>query len=72
VTTSENIFVVLSNCKVAVPVAVELFVGTSFAPFNTAVKVVILDPVFESLSPQETKLVSKIETVKNRKMFFIE
>jgi hypothetical protein len=36
VTVIVNIFVVLLNLSVAVPIAVELFVGTSFDPINIA------------------------------------
>jgi hypothetical protein len=45
VTVIVNTFVVLLNLSVAVPIAVELFVGTSFDPINiSAEKVVILGP----------------------------
>jgi hypothetical protein len=45
VTVIVNTFVVLLNLSVAVPMAVELFVGTSFDPINiSAEKVVILGP----------------------------
>jgi hypothetical protein len=36
VTVIVNTFVVLLNLSVAVPIAVELFVGTSFDPINIA------------------------------------
>jgi hypothetical protein len=44
VTVIVNTFVVLLNLSVAVPIAVELFVGTSFDPINISRKVVILGP----------------------------
>jgi hypothetical protein len=54
VTVIVNTFVVLLNLSVAVPIAVELFVGTSFDPINiSAEKVVILGPEVDSSSLQD-------------------
>jgi hypothetical protein len=61
VTVIVNTFVVL-NLSVAVPIAVELFVGTSFDPINISRKVVILGPGVDS-SSQDDKLTKRNNAV---------
>jgi hypothetical protein len=64
VTVIVNTFVVLLNLSVAVPIAVELFVGTSFDPINIAAeKVVILGPGVDSLSLQDDILTKRNNAV---------
>jgi hypothetical protein len=62
VTVIVNTFVVL-NLSVAVPIAVELFVGTSFDPINISRKVVILGPGVDSSSLQDDKLTKRNNAV---------
>jgi hypothetical protein len=72
VTVIVNTFVVLLNLSVAVPIAVELFVGTSFDPINIAAeKVVILGPGVDSLSLQDDILTKRNNAVNKLINFFI-
>jgi hypothetical protein len=65
-----NILVVLLKDSVAVPMAVELLLGTSLVPLIIALKFVILGPEFE-LSLQDVRVNTKSVIPKNRIKFFI-
>jgi hypothetical protein len=56
--------------SVAVPMAVELLLGTSLVPLIIALKFVILGPEFE-LSLQDDRVNTKSVIPKNRIKFFI-
>ena len=73
VTVIENVLVVLLNESTAVPVAVELLPGTSLAPSNVALNVVMLGPGLglESLLLHEAITDTKIEITNNLIKVFI-
>jgi hypothetical protein len=71
VTVIVNIFVVLLNLSIAVPI-VELFAGTSFDPINISEKVVILCPGVDSSSLlQDDKLTKEINENKLINFFMV-
>jgi hypothetical protein len=57
--------------SVAVPIAVELFVGTSFDPINIAAEKVVLGPEVDSSSLQDDRLTIKNNAVSKLINFFI-